>query len=86
MPAGTLESRKIIERAKGMLMREMKPYPEMKLTKRYTKKAWTWRKTMKEIAEAVILASDMGKRPDKGVGKVYFFIQRCAFLAGLAVR
>ncbi len=56
-----LESRKIIERAKGILMREMN-LTEDEAYKKIHKKSMDMRKTMKEIAEAVILASDMRKK------------------------
>jgi signal transduction protein with GAF and PtsI domain len=56
-----LESRKIIERAKGILMRELE-LTEDEAYKKIHKKSMDMRKTMKEIAEAVILASDMRKK------------------------
>jgi signal transduction protein with GAF and PtsI domain len=56
-----LESRKIIERAKGILMKEMS-LTEDEAYKKIHKKSMDMRKTMKEIAEAVILASDMRKK------------------------
>ena len=56
-----LESRKIIERAKGVLMKEMS-LTEDEAYKKIHKKSMDMRKTMKEIAEAVILASDMRKK------------------------
>ncbi len=56
-----LESRKIIERAKGILMKELS-LTEDEAYKKIHKKSMDMRKTMKEIAEAVILASDMRKR------------------------
>jgi len=56
-----LESRKIIERAKGILMREMN-LTEDEAYKKIHKKSMDMRKTMREIAEAVILASDMRKK------------------------
>jgi len=56
-----LESRKLIERAKGILMREL-ALTEDEAYKKIHKKSMDLRKTMKEIAEAVILASDMRKK------------------------
>jgi signal transduction protein with GAF and PtsI domain len=56
-----LESRKIIERAKGILMKELS-LTEDEAYKKIHKKSMDMRKTMKEIAEAVILASDMRKK------------------------
>ncbi len=56
-----LESRKLIERAKGMLMREL-GLTEDEAYKKIHKKSMDLRKTMKEIAEAVILASEMRKK------------------------
>ena len=56
-----LESRKIIERAKGILMKEL-GLTEDEAYKKIHKKSMDMRKTMKEIAEAVILASDMRKK------------------------
>jgi signal transduction protein with GAF and PtsI domain len=56
-----LESRKIIERAKGILMKELS-LNEDEAYKKIHKKSMDLRKTMKEIAEAVILASDMRKK------------------------
>lgn len=56
-----LESRKVIERAKGILMKEMS-LTEDEAYKKIHKKSMDLRKTMKEIAEAVILAFDMRKK------------------------
>ena len=56
-----LESRKTIERAKGILMKEM-GLTEDEAYKKIHKKSMDLRKTMKEVAEAVILASDMRKK------------------------
>jgi signal transduction protein with GAF and PtsI domain len=56
-----LESRKVIERAKGILMKELS-LNEDEAYKKIHKKSMDMRKTMKEIAEAVILASDMRKK------------------------
>jgi signal transduction protein with GAF and PtsI domain len=56
-----LESRKVIERAKGILMKEMS-LTEDEAYKKIHKKSMDMRKTMKEIAEAVILAFDMRKK------------------------
>jgi signal transduction protein with GAF and PtsI domain len=56
-----LESRKIIERAKGILMKELS-LTEDEAYKKIHKKSMDMRKTMKEIAEAVILSFDMRKK------------------------
>jgi AmiR/NasT family two-component response regulator len=56
-----LESRKIIERAKGILMRELS-VSEDEAYKKIHKKSMDMRKTMKEVAEAIILASDIRKK------------------------
>ena len=56
-----LESRKIVERAKGILMKELS-LTEDEAYKKIHKKSMDMRKTMKEIAEAVILASEMRKK------------------------
>lgn len=55
-----LESRKIIERAKGILMSELK-LSEAEAFKRIQKFAMDNRKSMREISEAIILSSDMKK-------------------------
>lgn len=56
-----LESRKIIERAKGILMKEI-GLTEDEAYKKIHKKSMDMRKTMKEIADAIILTSDLKKR------------------------
>ncbi len=56
-----LESRKIIERAKGILMKEL-GVSEDEAYKKIHKKSMDLRKTMKEIAEAIILSSDLRKK------------------------
>lgn len=55
-----LETRKLIERAKGILMR--KGFTEEEAFRRIQKQAMDTRKTMKQIAEAVILANEF-ERP-----------------------
>lgn len=55
-----LESRKIIERAKGILMKELN-VSEDEAYKKIHKKSMDLRKTMKEIAEAIILSSELRK-------------------------
>lgn len=59
-----LEARKKIERAKGILMRDENLTEEEAYTKlqRYS---MSHRKTMREIAEAIILSSDMKKKGKK---------------------
>jgi signal transduction protein with GAF and PtsI domain len=56
-----LESRKIIERAKGILMKEL-GVTEDEAYKKIHKKSMDLRKTMKEIAEAIILSSELRKK------------------------
>jgi signal transduction protein with GAF and PtsI domain len=56
-----LESRKLIERAKGILMREL-GVSEDDAYKKIHKKSMDLRKTMKEVAEAIILTADIKKR------------------------
>jgi signal transduction protein with GAF and PtsI domain len=56
-----LEARKTIEKAKGILMREM-GISEDEAYKKIHKKSMDLRKTMREIAEAIILASEMRKK------------------------
>jgi len=56
-----LESRKIIERAKGILMQEL-GLTEDEAYRKIHKKSMDMRKTMKEIADANILTSDLKKR------------------------
>ncbi|MFC1566521.1 ANTAR domain-containing protein [bacterium] len=53
-----LESRKVIERAKGILMKQMK-LTEEEAYKRIRKFSMDNRKTMREIADAIILRADM---------------------------
>lgn len=54
-----LESRKLIERAKGILMKTQK-YTEEEAFKKIQKLAMNTRRSMKEIAEAIILAQSVG--------------------------
>jgi GAF domain-containing protein len=56
-----LESRKLVERAKGILMREL-GLSEDEAYRKIHKKSMDMRKTMKEVAEAIILAFDIQKR------------------------
>ncbi len=56
-----LETRKRIERAKGLMMKE-EGLSEEEAYLRIQKYAMNTRKTMREVAEAIILAADM-KRP-----------------------
>ena len=55
-----LETRKIVERAKGILMR-MQGLSEEEAFRRIQKKSMNMRKPMKEIAEAIILTEELGK-------------------------
>ncbi|OPY64844.1 MAG: putative transcriptional regulatory protein pdtaR [Syntrophorhabdus sp. PtaU1.Bin050] len=56
-----LESRKVVERAKGILMKELS-ISEDEAYKKIHRKSMDMRKTMKEIAEAIILAADLRKK------------------------
>ncbi len=56
-----LEARKTIERAKGILMKEL-GVNEDEAYKKIHKKSMDLRKTMKEIAEAIILTSDLKRK------------------------
>ncbi len=56
-----LEARKLVERAKGILMKELS-ISEDEAYKRIHKKSMDMRKTMKEVAEAIILAFDLRKK------------------------
>ncbi|HEY3278296.1 MAG TPA: GAF domain-containing protein [Syntrophorhabdaceae bacterium] len=56
-----LEARKTIERAKGILMKEL-GVTEDEAYKKIHKKSMDLRKTMKEIAEAIILTSDLKRK------------------------
>ena len=53
-----LETRKLVERAKGVLMREL-GIPEDEAYKRIHRKSMDLRKSMREVAEAIIVASEM---------------------------
>jgi signal transduction protein with GAF and PtsI domain len=55
-----LETRKLVERAKGVLMKEL-GIGEDEAYKRIHKKSMDLRKGMKEVAEAIIVASDLRK-------------------------
>ncbi len=59
---GALESRKVIEKAKGLLMAR-EGLVEADAFKRIRKISMDKRKTMKEIAEALILTLESGKNP-----------------------
>jgi len=59
-----LESRKLIERAKGILMQDL-GIPEEEAYKKLQRKSMDMRKSMKEMAEALILAAEMKKKLDK---------------------
>jgi AmiR/NasT family two-component response regulator len=54
-----LETRKIVERAKGILMR--KGLSEEDAFRRIQKQAMSLRKTMRQIAEAIILTDELEK-------------------------
>lgn len=54
-----LETRKIVERAKGILMRQ--GLTEEEAFRRIQKKSMDMRKPMKEIAEAILLTAELGK-------------------------
>lgn len=57
----SLEDRKLIERAKGILMRELR-CQEPEAFKRLQKQSMERRKSMREVAEAVILASEIKEK------------------------
>jgi GAF domain-containing protein len=54
-----LETRKQVERAKGILMKELK-LDEEEAFGRIRKKSMDTRRSMREVAEAIILAHEMG--------------------------
>jgi C4-dicarboxylate-specific signal transduction histidine kinase len=56
--SGQLEARKIVERAKGILQREMK-ISEDEAYKTIQRQSQQMRKSMKEIAETIILNDDL---------------------------
>jgi signal transduction protein with GAF and PtsI domain len=56
-----LETRKLVERAKGILMKELK-LDEQDAFSRIRKKSMDSRRSMREVAEAVILAHEIGTR------------------------
>ncbi|MFA6320662.1 MAG: GAF and ANTAR domain-containing protein [Candidatus Omnitrophota bacterium] len=56
-----LETRKLVERAKGILMREQ-AMSEEEAFRRIQKQSMDLRKTMREIAEAIILIENMKKK------------------------
>ena len=55
-----METRKLVERAKGVLMKEL-GILEDDAYKRIHRKSMDLRKSMREVAEAIIVASDMRK-------------------------
>ena len=54
-----LETRKLVERAKGFLMKEFK-LDEAEAFRRIRKKSMDTRRSMREVAEAIILAQEIG--------------------------
>ncbi|MBI5124377.1 MAG: GAF and ANTAR domain-containing protein [Candidatus Omnitrophica bacterium] len=56
-----LETRKLVERAKGILMREQN-LPEDEAFKKIQKQSMDLRKSMREIAEAIILIENLKKK------------------------
>jgi two-component system, response regulator PdtaR len=54
-----LEARKVIEKAKGLLMKQF-GLPEAEAFRRIQKKSMDSRKSMQEVAEAILLAESMG--------------------------
>jgi len=54
-----LETRKLVERAKGILMKDFK-LDEEEAFRRIRKKSMDTRRSMREVAEAIILAREMG--------------------------
>ncbi|HTQ62658.1 MAG TPA: ANTAR domain-containing protein [Candidatus Solibacter sp.] len=59
-----LETRKVIERAKGILQRDMQ-LSEEEAYVRLQRQSRQRRKTMKEIAEAIVLSEDVKRTPSK---------------------
>ncbi len=59
--SGQLESRKLVERAKGILQREMK-INEEDAYRSMQKQSQQMRKSMKEIAESIILNDEIKRR------------------------
>lgn len=59
-----LESRKLIERAKGLLM-EREKLSESEAFRRIQKASMDLRKPMAEVAEAILLAANVGKDPER---------------------
>ena len=55
-----LETRKLVERAKGVLMKEL-GIPEDDAYKKIHRKSMDLRKSMREVAQAIIVASDLRK-------------------------
>ena len=64
-----LETRKVVERAKGVLM-EVHGMRESEAFHRIRKTSMDARKTMKEVAEAILLAHEMESSINLGDGKV----------------
>ena len=56
-----LQTRKVVERAKGILMREQK-MSEEEAFRKIQKQSMDLRKSMREIAEAIILIDNMKKK------------------------
>jgi AmiR/NasT family two-component response regulator len=54
-----LETRKLVERAKGILMKELS-LDEEESFRRIRKKSMDSRRSMREVAEAIILAHEIG--------------------------
>ncbi len=63
-----LETRKYVERAKGILMKQ-KGYSEQEAFRYIQKAGMDNRKTMREIAEAVIIASELEQKNRKKISK-----------------
>lgn len=62
MLSGQLESRKLVERAKGILQRDMK-ITEEEAYRTIQRQSQQMRKSMKEIAESIILNEDLKRGP-----------------------
>ena len=58
-----LEARKVIERAKGLLM-ERHGLSEAEAFRRIQKRSMDTRKSMREVAEAILLANDLDAKSD----------------------
>jgi uroporphyrinogen-III synthase len=63
-----LETRKLVERAKGLLQRDV-GLTEEEAYLTLQRQARQRRLTMKQVAEAIVLSDDLKRRPDSTTGK-----------------